>query len=72
MARNADDENFVLAKPVRMPTRVCKIDLRDVASMAWTAAARCVAYSAPDARRASRALLKGATATASHRVPTIT
>ena len=52
---------------------VCKIDLTNVASMAWIATARCTAYRAPDARVASLFKAKGgATATASHRVPTTT
>ena len=52
---------------------VCKIDLTNVASMAWIATARCTAYRAPDARVASLFKAKGgATATASHRVRTTT
>ena len=40
-----------------LTTRVSKIDLRDAASTAWTATARCVAYRAPASpRRARRGL----------------
>ena len=40
-----------------MVPRVCKIGLRDAASTAWTATARCVAYRAPASpRRARRGL----------------
>ena len=53
--------------------RACKIDIINVASTAWTATARCVAYRAPaTATRARGAMLKGATAIASHRVRTTT
>ena len=37
-----------------IPTRVCNRDLRDVASMAWTATARCVACRAPASPRRAR------------------